>query len=147
MVAAKSLARRRLRPSHATQRSNPAAPVHGKPRLTGRFADDLDGNAGCFGDAVAGIGEDALDEGQAPARCLRQRYGSIAILDRGGVNLHAEQAAVGIHMAWRLRPITFLPASRPRRPPASVVLTFWLSITAADGCASRPARSRSRTTR
>jgi len=42
----------------------------------------------------------------------------------------------------RLRPFTFLPASKPRGPPASVVLTDWLSITPALGLASRPAASR-----
>src|ERR1700693_5687538 len=40
---------------------------------------------------------------------------------------------------WRLRPFTFLPASNPRGPPASVVLTDSLSITPAGGLASRPA--------
>jgi hypothetical protein len=43
---------------------------------------------------------------------------------------------------WRLRPLTFLPASNPRGPPASVVLTDWLSMIPADGLASRPAVSR-----
>src|SRR5262249_3598248 len=33
-------------------------------------------------------------------------------------------------------------ASKPRGPPLSVVLADWLSITPADGLASRPARSR-----
>ena len=32
----------------------------------------------------------------------------------------------------RLRPLIFLPASKPRGPPASVVLTDWLSITPAE---------------
>src|SRR5271169_4355149 len=45
-------------------------------------------------------------------------------------------------MMWRLRPLIFLPASKPRGPPLSVVLTDWLSITPAEGLASRPARSR-----
>src|SRR4051812_31133942 len=50
-------------------------------------------------------------------------------------------------MTWRLRPFTFLPASKPRGPPLSVVLTDWLSSTAALGEASRPTRSRSAMTR
>src|SRR5512143_714448 len=41
----------------------------------------------------------------------------------------------------RARPLIFLPASKPRGPPASVVLIDWLSITPADGLASRPATS------
>ena len=43
--------------------------------------------------------------------------------------------------ACRLRPLIFLPASYPRGPPASVVLTLWVSMTAAVGPASRPTRS------
>ena len=30
---------------------------------------------------------------------------------------------------WRLRPLIFFPASKPRGPPLSVVFTDWLSIT------------------
>ena len=45
-------------------------------------------------------------------------------------------------MIWRLRPLTSLAASKPRIPPLSVVFTDWLSITPADGLASRPAASR-----
>jgi len=29
---------------------------------------------------------------------------------------------------WRLRPTSFFPASNPRIPPLSVVLTLWLSM-------------------
>ena len=36
----------------------------------------------------------------------------------------------------------FLPASKPRISPLSVVLTDWLLMTPADGLASRPSRSR-----
>jgi transposase len=49
-------------------------------------------------------------------------------------------------MAWRLRPRIFLAASKPRRPPPSVVFTDWLWTTAADGHGCRPRRSRSATT-
>ena len=42
----------------------------------------------------------------------------------------------------RLRPLTFLPASKPDTPPLSVVFTDWLSITPALGEASRPSISR-----
>lgn len=34
---------------------------------------------------------------------------------------------------WRLRPLIFFPASKPRIPPLSVVFTDWLSITPAVG--------------
>lgn len=46
---------------------------------------------------------------------------------------------------WRLRPETRLPASKPRAPPASVVLTLWLSTTPAVGEASLPAYAASAT--
>src|SRR5271165_2040407 len=42
----------------------------------------------------------------------------------------------------RLRPLIFLAASKPRGPPASVVLTNWLSTTTAVGAASQPSASR-----
>ena len=50
-------------------------------------------------------------------------------------------------MMWRLRPVTFLPASYPRGPPLSVVFTLWLSMTPAVGEASRPSRLRAAITR
>src|SRR6266849_7910500 len=44
---------------------------------------------------------------------------------------------------FRLRPLTFLPPSKPRSsPPTSVVFTLWLSRLAALGCASRPSAKR-----
>ena len=42
----------------------------------------------------------------------------------------------------RLRPVTFFPASYPRGPPGSVVLTDWLSRTVAEGCRWLPAACR-----
>ena len=39
----------------------------------------------------------------------------------------------------RLRPLTFLPPSKPRSPPISVVLTDWLSTAEARGEGLRPA--------
>src|SRR5918998_336037 len=48
---------------------------------------------------------------------------------------------------WRLRPLRRLAASQPRGPPLSVVFTLWVSMIAAVGLASRPAPSRSMTTK
>ena len=76
--------------------------------------------------------------------------GAIAVLNIGGVNLGADEEAnrIGDDMAlaspslrWG-RLLTFLPASYPRGPPLSVVLTDWLSMIPAEGLASRPAASR-----
>src|SRR5215213_9714960 len=47
----------------------------------------------------------------------------------------------------RLRPFSRLAASQPRGPPLSVVFTLWVSMMAAVGLASRPAPSRSMTTK
>jgi hypothetical protein len=47
----------------------------------------------------------------------------------------------------RGRLLIFLPASKPRGPPLSVVFTDWLSMTPAVGLASRPDASRDATTR
>ena len=48
---------------------------------------------------------------------------------------------------WRLRPFSRFAASQPRGPPLSVVFTLWVSMIAAEGLASRPAPSRSMTTK
>jgi hypothetical protein len=45
----------------------------------------------------------------------------------------------------RLRPFSFLPASNPRGPPDSTVLTYWLSMMPHDGSASRPSAAHTRT--
>jgi hypothetical protein len=48
---------------------------------------------------------------------------------------------------WRLRPFTFLPASKPVIPLLFVVFTDWPSTMPALGLAWRPSRSRAATTR
>ena len=101
--------------------------------------------------SVGAVRECLLDGREAALRRLQQRHRPVAILHRGRTDLDDEQPPVRVEhgaseacrQAWRLRPLTFLPASYPRGPPASVVFTLWLSITAADGLASRPDRSRS----
>jgi hypothetical protein len=78
----------------------------------------------------------------------------IAVLDVGRMEHRRDRQAVGVGEQVALAPpglrrgrlLTFLPASYPRRPPLSVVLTDWLSMTPADGLASRPAASRTRIT-
>jgi hypothetical protein len=137
---------------------HPPARMDDEADLIAGLVDDLDGDAGCLLDPLASIGavrEGALNEGEAAARGLQQRHGTVAVLDRGRANLRHQQPPVRVHLGasracrqvWRLRPLTFFPASYPRGPPASVVFTLWLSITAADGLASRPDRSRSSATK
>ena len=59
------------------------------------------------------------------------------------MGLDDEAAAVGVNQRVALAPVDLLARIIAARPPASVVLTLWLSIIAADGLASRPTRSRS----
>jgi hypothetical protein len=73
------------------------------------------------------------------------------------MDLENQFSAFGIDHGFALAPVDFLggvprvgPKARPRAPrgpPASVVLTLWLSITAALGLTSRPTSSRSSITK
>jgi hypothetical protein len=51
--------------------------------------------------------------------------------------------AVRVDQCVALAPVDLLASIVTARPPASVVLTLWLSMIAAEGLASRPTRSRS----
>ena len=73
----------------------------------------------------------------------QQRRQPVAVLDvwRHGRCRGSSRPSVSTSRC-RLRPLIFLPASKPRGPPLSVVLTDWLSMIPAVGWASRPAASR-----
>jgi len=58
------------------------------------------------------------------------------------MHLGTNQMTVGIGDDVALAPVDLLARIIPCGPPLSVVLTDWLSITPADGLASRPSRSR-----
>jgi hypothetical protein len=71
MVASKSLARRRLRPSQAKSSTTHRLGMDGEADLVGLLLDDLDRDlcGGCDAlTGVTGIGEDAFDEGERTAR-------------------------------------------------------------------------------
>ena len=95
---------------------------------------------------VAGIGEDGLDEGERPARRAKQLAGAVAVLHVGGMDDDAQQQAERIDEDVALAPrdlLARIEALRVERsPPFCAPLALWLSITAADGLASRPSRSR-----
>src|SRR5882762_4481746 len=62
--------------------------------------DDFDLPASCCGDGlghfrtlIAGVGENALDERKAPPSPAQQVVGTVAILNVGSMNAHAEQEA------------------------------------------------------
>jgi len=118
--------------------------------------DDLDGPAAGIGDdlrhlcsLVAGIGEDALDEGER-ATCRPQQFaGAVAILDVAGMDHDAQQEAERIDEDMALAARDLLARIKAlrveRRPPFCAALALWLSMIAAVGLASRPACSRAST--
>ncbi len=91
---------------------------------------------------VTGIGEQVPQPGEAPSNPAADQLQPVSILDIGGMDDQPQRQACVSVSRWRLRPFTFLPASNPRGPPASVVFKLWLSTMPAVGEASRPACSR-----
>ena len=91
---------------------------------------------------VAGIGEDGLDEGERPARRAKQLAGAVAVLHVGGMDDDAQQQAERIDEDVALAPRDLLARIEAlaveRSPPFCAPLALWLSMTAADGLASRP---------
>src|SRR5262249_44890560 len=77
---------------------------------------------------------------------FEQGLGRVAVLHVGGEHQHGPDQAEGVDEQVPLAALDFFPASYPRGPPASVVFTDWLSITAALGVPSRSS-SRRRSTR
>lgn len=71
-----------------------------------------------------------------------QRKGAVAILGVGRVDLNGNQQATGVGKDMTLAALAFLPASWLRGRSPSVVFTLWLSMTPADGLASRPSALR-----
>ena len=96
---------------------------------------------------IASIGEDALDEGKQVARApVEHPSGAIAILDVGGMNddiqEQPERVDQDVPLAARDLLARVIALRIDRRPPFCAALALWLSITAADGLASRPSCSR-----
>ena len=91
---------------------------------------------------VASIGEDGLDEGKRSARRAKQLAGAVAVLHVGGMDDDAQEQAERIDEDVALAPrdlLACIEAPRVERsPPFCAPLALWLSITAADGLASRP---------
>jgi len=116
--------------------------------------DDLDnpitGACGGQGGAcalIAGIGEDAQDEGkQCPRARIENESRAIAILDVCGMNGNAQQEAKRVDKDVPLAAGDFLARivalCIDKSPPFSAALALWLSMIAAVGLGSRPACSR-----
>ena len=106
--------------------------------------DDLDGPGSWvvdggeqFAAAIGAVGEGQPERGEALRQGLEERDGAMAVCTLAGVtctSISRPDVSVAI---WRLRPFTFLAASKPRGPPLSVVRALWLSITTAEGSGSR----------
>ena len=102
------------------------------------------------GPAIAAVGEDALDEGEeasgAPVEHARR---AVAILDVGGVDDDVQQQAKRVDEDVTLASRRLLARVVARRidrgPPFEAPRAVWLSMIAAVGLASRPARSREAT--
>src|SRR5437773_590692 len=65
------------------------------------------------GSLIAGIGEDARDEGeQAAGASIENQPRPVAVLNIGGTTTFSRRPSVSTRI-WRLRPVIFLPASNP----------------------------------
>jgi len=97
------------------------------------------------GALVSAIGIDALDEGEAAAGVAQHGRRPVAILDIGRMDGDAQQQAERIDEDVALAAFDLLARVIPRRierdPPFTAPLALWLSMMAALGLASRPARS------
>ena len=98
---------------------------------------------------IAAVGEDALDERELTAGPAQQLDRAVAILHVGGMNHdvqeQAERVDEDVPLAARDLLARVIALRIDRRPPFCAALALWLSITAADGLASRPSASRTAT--
>jgi hypothetical protein len=99
---------------------------------------------------IAGIGEDAFDEGEQGSRArVQHQRGAVAVLNVGGVDGDAQQQTERVDkdmpLAARDLLARVIALGIERSPPFGAALTLWLSMIAAVGLASRPSRSRTAT--
>src|SRR5271165_132107 len=117
------------------------------------FNDPFAGGGGSLGGTralIAAIGKNTLDERkQGTGAGVEHRGDTVAILNIGRVNRNAQQKTeridkdVPLAAGDLLARIVTLRVHRG--PPFCAVLALWLSMIAALGLASRPARSRTAT--
>lgn len=96
---------------------------------------------------VDAVGEDDLEPAIQPFDPRQQVTRAVGVLDVGGVDEDAEQQAGGVDGDVALAPLDLLGRVEAANAPFSVVLTLWVSMTAALGVGARPSCSRSITTR
>ena len=99
-----------------------------------------------LGSSIAAIGDDALDERETSPRLPKQRFGTVAVLNIGGMDVDVQQQALRVDEDVALAAEDLLPgieAGRTKRaPPFTAPLALCESSIAMVGLASRPARSR-----
>lgn len=98
---------------------------------------------------IARITDDALNEGEAPARFPEQCLCAISVLDAGWVDGDGQQQAerIGQDVALAANHLLagIVPRGVERSPPLTAPFAVWLSMIAVVGLASRPAFSRTST--
>ncbi|WP_187829939.1 hypothetical protein [Siccirubricoccus phaeus] len=103
-----------------------------------QLPDDFDSDADRLSDALCGvghIGEGAQDEGEAPPGRPQQREVVSRSLEGGRMALQDQRAAISVHHGVPLATLNLLASVVAPRSPASLLMTLWLSITAAEGLA------------
>ena len=95
---------------------------------------------------VAGVADDALNEGEAPSRLAQECLRAVAILHTRRVDVNGEQQAerVGQDVALAADHLLagIVAGGIKRSPPLSAPFAVWLSMIAVVGLASRPTFSR-----
>jgi len=116
---------------------------------------DLPGSGACnrggeLRPAIAGVGENAFDEGKEATRAsIEDKPRPVAILHIGGMDDDVQQEAERIDENMPLATLDLLARIETRgierRPPFCAPLALWASMIATVGLASRPSRSRTAT--
>ena len=133
---------------------NPAPGQDDKPLYRVATLDDLDPpptdlveGGRQLDPAITTVGKDMPQPRIEIAGAGQDPWCAVAILDVGLVNDRRERQAGGVSEQVALASLQLLAGVIARGPPASVVLTDWLSMTPALGLAPRPLASRTRITR
>ena len=94
--------------------------------------------------SVSAVRKDALDEWKPPPGSPEDTLRAVAVLDVRAMDFDRQQPPVGVRQDVPLAPVDALSGVITLGSPFwSAVRTVWLSMIAAEGEASRPARSRS----
>ena len=88
---------------------------------------------------VTAVGPDQSQTAKHAAEFLQNQLGTVAVLNGGGVNHHAQDQPQRVYNHMPLAAVDFLARVVPMRPPFSVVFTDCESMTAAEGVGFLPA--------